>query len=713
MKKTILFLLFIVLPVRVIISQTITGKLVNQDGEGQSGLQLKLYVNPAVYTTESSSDGSFIFDNLTSVSDTKLAAGLTISDCYPNPFSETTRINVTLPKSGNIKVDVYNLQGQRMMSVLNQFYDAGENYIDINLTGLMFGTYLAKITIDDIFIVGRKMIFQKGNVQTKTIANNVRFKSASFFNAADETKIDSLVVSGASIDKKVFFDLPALTGTSINLGVLTVTETNNILDGASFFSGSVPATGLVTYHEGDSLVGDSAYLGQVFVFFDASVAESSAKNIISGNGGNILTKIPRAGYYLVGVPIGKEGAFIDSLANDSTVKTAMPNIVARYMSSGVKVIDGCRKSHGTLVTCTLFHNTPNSTSVTCLDDDDGYGNPKIDKIIEHIMSTIAESKGGNTIINISSFGGLNGVDYENETTEWKDTLLRRAERYLRSVLTPISQLPESWSKNLVITFCAGNDNTPLTSVLAKLRSDIMIEKVLRNNVLIVGANDEIFHHSNDAPNDPDFANMLSVTSPCGTENQKGTSFAAPLAAAFISNLVDKGLTAKQALQATKIAIASNSKNEFIEAEAQMIANSIKNGNSNVGVYSGGPYTVTDQMQVISICYAHFTMGMNMTVSLDGNSGTMSIPSNFSYTVSGQSCFAIGVTANSQVFKGDLTLSNNNLTGIAAARFLAGQGSCPATAKFTGILNPNQTITGSLTISSAYINQSTVVTLTKQ
>ena len=161
MKKTLFFLLFIVLPVRVLIAQTVTGKLVNQVGEGQSGLQLKLYLHPTIYTTESSSDGSFIFDNLTRLPNTKLAAGYTISDSYPNPFSETTRINVTLPKSGNIKVDVYNLQGQRMMSVLNQFYDAGENYIDINLTGLMFGTYLAKITIDDIFIVGRKMIFQK------------------------------------------------------------------------------------------------------------------------------------------------------------------------------------------------------------------------------------------------------------------------------------------------------------------------------------------------------------------------------------------------------------------------------------------------------------------------------------------------------------------------------------------------------------------------
>lgn len=722
MKKFIISIVIFISSLGILSAQTVTGKLVNQAGTGLSGLQLSLYENSKVHTTESNSDGSFTFNDFTGLTNAKLPIGYAVYDCFPNPFSRTTSIKVTLGKEGIIKIDVYNLLGQKVMAVIDQHFDAGDNYIDVDLGGLEYGSYLCKTTIDDRYTVTGKMLFQEGCIQSTAINKSVGLRYATE-NHVQGTNIDSLVVKGASIGKKVFLNLQTISGESLNLGILTVTETNNILDGALFFNSSVTTVGLVSYHEGGRLVTDSAYLGQVFAYFSASVDESGATSIINAAGGSILSKVPKIGYYLVGVPIGKEGQCIDFLKNNKSVKNALPNPIAKYMSKGVTVIDGCGGSHGSNVGCTVRFNTVNFNSDTCLDDDDGNGKPDTEKTIKQILKTIAAANGGNAIINISSFGGLNSVDYEKEDTATKAELLRMAKKYLQTILTPISQLPESWTKNLVITFSAGNDNTPLSSVLSEIRSD-SLQEVLNNNVLIVGANESIYHDSNDAPGDPCFANMRSVTSSCNI-NKKGTSFAAPLAAAYIWNLVkEKEISANQALHAVKIAIANNSKKEFIEAEAMNIAGLMKRGN----VYSGGPFSLTQTSLQSNGDYTYDTLTIvnkfYMTVVLNGDSSFMVAPSHLSWswkayiTEDGNDSY---LSLTDQVIKNALTVSNNTFTGNSTTIFplyfekSGMQVPFQLTSGFIGTFGPNETITGTMGMkfsNKKQLDQSTVVTMKK-
>ncbi len=49
-----------------------------------------------------------------------------LSQNYPNPFNPSTRIDIQLPRGGNIALSVYDILGQKVAEILNGFYPAGE-----------------------------------------------------------------------------------------------------------------------------------------------------------------------------------------------------------------------------------------------------------------------------------------------------------------------------------------------------------------------------------------------------------------------------------------------------------------------------------------------------------------------------------------------------------------------------------------------------------
>lgn len=52
-----------------------------------------------------------------------------LSQNYPNPFNPTTNINITLPVSSVVKVDIYDMLGRKIQSVTNQRYSAGTHTV--------------------------------------------------------------------------------------------------------------------------------------------------------------------------------------------------------------------------------------------------------------------------------------------------------------------------------------------------------------------------------------------------------------------------------------------------------------------------------------------------------------------------------------------------------------------------------------------------------
>jgi pectate lyase len=67
---------------------------------------------------------------------------------YPNPAKSYTRLQFTLNKASVVTVDVYNVTGMKVKSVVNRSFGTGMNTMNIDIANLKSGIYLVKITID-------------------------------------------------------------------------------------------------------------------------------------------------------------------------------------------------------------------------------------------------------------------------------------------------------------------------------------------------------------------------------------------------------------------------------------------------------------------------------------------------------------------------------------------------------------------------------------
>ena len=222
--KTIFTILFVVLFfANEIISQVITGKLVDENGAGLAEVQLQLYAAPNVYNATSNTDGTYSFDLTTGIEeDNQLPTGYSVSDNFPNPFNPRTRIGITLPARENVKVEVFNLLGQSVADVIEETFDAGTNYIDIELNGLPNGFYISRITIDDKYTVVKKLMLIYGSQHLITSGGTINTQFNKSDNTTLETILDSLVATSSIIGRKTFTNLPVFTGGTLDLVNLTI-----------------------------------------------------------------------------------------------------------------------------------------------------------------------------------------------------------------------------------------------------------------------------------------------------------------------------------------------------------------------------------------------------------------------------------------------------------------------------------------------------------
>lgn len=84
-----------------------------------------------------------------------------LSQNYPNPFNPSTNINYALPTSADVSIDVFNVLGKKVASLVNQKKAAGKHAVQFQATNLASGVYFYTLRIDGKVLKSQKMLLIK------------------------------------------------------------------------------------------------------------------------------------------------------------------------------------------------------------------------------------------------------------------------------------------------------------------------------------------------------------------------------------------------------------------------------------------------------------------------------------------------------------------------------------------------------------------------
>jgi hypothetical protein len=104
-------------------------------------------------------DGQFEYSNVIEV-DAGLPKVFALEQNYPNPFNPSTTIRYQLPVASEVKLEVYDVLGKKIATLVNERQSAGSYQVVWNASGLSSGTYFYRLQAGT-FVETKKMIMVK------------------------------------------------------------------------------------------------------------------------------------------------------------------------------------------------------------------------------------------------------------------------------------------------------------------------------------------------------------------------------------------------------------------------------------------------------------------------------------------------------------------------------------------------------------------------
>jgi len=83
-----------------------------------------------------------------------------LSQNYPNPCNASTRINFALPIDSDVRLDIYNVLGQKVATLVDELLPAGRHSVDWNDNTMASGMYFYRLQTEN-FTETRKMVLLK------------------------------------------------------------------------------------------------------------------------------------------------------------------------------------------------------------------------------------------------------------------------------------------------------------------------------------------------------------------------------------------------------------------------------------------------------------------------------------------------------------------------------------------------------------------------
>jgi photosystem II stability/assembly factor-like uncharacterized protein len=133
---------------------------------------LSLAINSNGYLFAGTSDGG-VFSSVQSTTSVKEAATevptiFSLAQNYPNPFNPFTTIRYTLPQSGYVTLQVFDVLSQEVATLVNETKFAGEHLVQWHPIDLPSGTYVYRLQVRDTatsaknrFVETKKLVLLK------------------------------------------------------------------------------------------------------------------------------------------------------------------------------------------------------------------------------------------------------------------------------------------------------------------------------------------------------------------------------------------------------------------------------------------------------------------------------------------------------------------------------------------------------------------------
>jgi len=90
-------------------------------------------------------NGTYSFSDVINLGKS-LPSTIVLDQNYPNPFNPSTTISFALPVKSNVSLDVYNLVGQKLMTLVNGNLEEGNYNYNIDASNLSSGIYVYSLT---------------------------------------------------------------------------------------------------------------------------------------------------------------------------------------------------------------------------------------------------------------------------------------------------------------------------------------------------------------------------------------------------------------------------------------------------------------------------------------------------------------------------------------------------------------------------------------
>ena len=95
--------------------------------------------------TVSTSSNQTEVSKSTSVKNNQLVSEFRLYQNFPNPFNPTTQISYEIPHAGFVKMEIFNILGEKISTLINQYETAGKHNITFDASNLSSGIYIYQL----------------------------------------------------------------------------------------------------------------------------------------------------------------------------------------------------------------------------------------------------------------------------------------------------------------------------------------------------------------------------------------------------------------------------------------------------------------------------------------------------------------------------------------------------------------------------------------